>query len=686
MLRSIVLGIATGLCCLDMAFANPRVDLVYRPSSKNILYESRAFLPISSTKNSILFADIRGVSDFDTSTEFNLGIGNREYLQDSDAVIGAYYFYDRRQQTERYEQSTIGGEILSKNFEVRANFYFPFKGEYANLSVNQSGSQVQLNGVIKKSMGGKDAEVGFKLPISNKELWVYAGLYKFSANSEGVEATQSIQGKKIRAEFDFANSSPYGVTANISAEYDYNDNKDDRSSTFIFRLGLPFGLKEQKYRQDYRMIKPIVRDVDVRIDTAIINEEAKVKVGSIEFNEIKQVSTESELYAAVNRVDNNQKRLIVVNGNIFAARPLQILSNDMIIAGNEDIEFIGVTSGIARKAAFNQNIRTPKLSYFGNSIDSSKLSKLQSEKTKILYNNVEYDSIEFIKTEAELVAAAEKPNSILVLDNDISVGQAVPVKGNTIIIGKGQVVSKDSNGDTHITSFDNIRKITDISNNNWDYWSYHAGQQKDFIIDGIEFNLSSIIRAGDNKFVFIAKNSTLNNSGATQIIDFYSKITGAKYQGKVQIENTKINQLNKSATANVIQAFWSAIEDHVTQMRNVEINIDVPLDGSNIFYGPNIEISGEFKVRHPTANYVIWDANSAANNQATIFNLAKDTKIIVEYTENPGTVVAEYHVNKDVTIGRRGILSPLNGKKIHDFDLSDTSLTGLQAGDITKVK
>ena len=664
-----------------MAFADPRLDFVYRPSINNgMIYESRAFIPIISTKTALLFSDIRGVSNFDTANEFNLGIGGRNYFDGLDVVAGAYYFYDYRKQTDIYKQHTAGVEVLGSFYEIRGNYYSPIGNSEGFLQIGQDDiGMVTLDRVKKFAIGGYDAEVGFKIPIGDKELWAYGSIYKFSGEFADSDV---IQGKKARLEFDFANSLPMGLTANIGAEYDYSDDKDARGASVTFRVGVPLsaigipsvGLpigssKDHQYKHDRRMMKSIVRDVDVRVKDQVTKEQASATVtmsdgSKASFDELIMVTNEAELIAALAGGEVGTTRAIIINNDMTIWDEFTLGSHQKIISNNMEASYLGSDTGDEMKVAVDPDKAVMKIIgvYDFNSIGNLAIASL-------------YDSLDYVSTEDELRTACAKPNNIVVLTGDISLSTtAVVCASNVVVISNGEGVSdykaiKPDNVNT--IGFDNVHTISQ-------FIATFIGDN--LIIDGLKVKSERYIKLypnnpEDEENVFEVKNSIFESNS------HYTFMCGDRLYQRYKFSDVKVTKSSRSGFATL----WNyTYHQSSLELKNIDAEIMTSLASNNdLFTFWTVSIDGYFKIKHAVTDRVpVWTRNPSVNHTAFVLSFAEGTLITLEDTVR--NTNSSYKVTKDVVIGGLGKLSPLSNKKI-DSDLSDTSITGLEAGDIIKI-
>ncbi len=695
MLRNIILTTTTSLCCLNMAVANPRIDVLYHSlEDSNAIYESRAFLPIYSNKNSIVFSDIRTVGDLEDMTELNLGVGLRQHVHSMNTILGLYYFYDQRSEQGIYRQNTIGGEVLSRYFEVRANYYMPFEEEGDNVSfttISYQENVPHINKITKGALKGYDAEVGFVMPSKYFELGVYGSLYKFY---HGDDDSNDIVGKRIRGELNVANILPYNILASIGAEYDYNDDADKRASRMSIKLGMPLSNKKYNPNNDKRMSKSIVRDLHIRVlDNNSISEKAQAKVtlgngSEVVFDKIFYVENEEQLNTIINDTTITEKTGIVLSNNVAVLKDLELKSNHYIIGKKTNFNFVAVSDqtltiadGIGENytLVYNNTVKAENSS--GDMVEvtttpsdqvaSASLSRI----AKYFYDGVEYTELDMVNDQASLWSVLTKDGSIIVLDDDIEIANPIGVSNSALIIGKGVIEAQSEDGTNANITLLQQRTINDASNDLWESFGKHSNSKTDIIFDGVDLNLKSRIALSTNVNLKI-KNSTINadHSVAHAIIDYYST---ADQADSVSFENTVINK-NFDATSStapekgVVLGVASNLTKLALNLKDVTIKMgnNVTQAGQYIAGVPNVNIAGNLTLEHN--GNLEWDKSARFDSGAkrSKITFSEGAKVVVnDKTVNQNL---QYDVNETVTIGDDSQVNPLYEQSVNT-DLSTLS-------------
>ncbi len=255
------------------------IDAYTKFGSDRRLTGVEAFVPLSWDGQVLSFTDLRFVGDDADGREFNAGLGLRRVSDDGSYILGGYGFFDRRRSStgNLYSQMTAGAEILTEDWDFRANGYLPLSKERVlsetrtalPASLTLSGTGILASGgeaiaqAIEHPMAGADIEIGRKLPFLESTWFAdtraYAGAFHFDA--EGVRAMDGFrfrvetaplswlrfgaehQQDNIRGETDF-------VEARVRIPFDFWKSREGRSAT------RPEGILN---RLDTR----ISRDVDV---------------------------------------------------------------------------------------------------------------------------------------------------------------------------------------------------------------------------------------------------------------------------------------------------------------------------------------------------------------------------------------------------------------------------------------
>lgn len=282
----------TMLCNLGCAYANDKpygahADISGKYSSMRSLGELELFVPLAQSRNTLLFADVRGMVDTEGSKEGNFGLGLRHIINDR-VIIGGYGFYDRRRSSNNfnYNEITLGTEIMTEKFDLRFNYYgannnFREINRTSNTVVTGTdialsgdpylyGNTVWSGGLLEHTtttnifgetaLDGWDIEAGAEL---FRGLRAFGGYYKFSSPE-----SDEVTGPKARLEWNIGDSFNKDTKWKISLNAEITDDKVRGTNTWGgIRLRIPFGSKHTKSSSNSRlmnrMTETIRRDVDV---------------------------------------------------------------------------------------------------------------------------------------------------------------------------------------------------------------------------------------------------------------------------------------------------------------------------------------------------------------------------------------------------------------------------------------
>lgn len=249
------------------------IDFEGKPGTKRNLGEADLFLPLAQDARTLLFGNVRTRFDGDGGREGNFGLGVRHML-DQGWNLGLYSYFDRRRSDygNYFSQVTVGGEALSLDWDLRVNGYLPVGQRSHQVdSLNTatvSGTSVIFRGGEERSLGGFDAEAGWRIPLfdaeGDKHLRIYGGGYRFAA----AEAP-TVQGPRGRIDLTF-DGIPYlweGARLSLGAEIQHDDPRGAQGFGSI-RLRIPLSVfsgaaPRTLTAMEQRMADPIVRDIDI---------------------------------------------------------------------------------------------------------------------------------------------------------------------------------------------------------------------------------------------------------------------------------------------------------------------------------------------------------------------------------------------------------------------------------------
>ncbi|MDP1772553.1 MAG: inverse autotransporter beta domain-containing protein [Methylobacter sp.] len=256
------------------------IDFEAKPGSKRTLGEADLFVPLVQDERTLVFGNLRGRMDDNSSHEGNLGLGVRRMLPKG-WNLGTYGYFDRRRTDEGnyFNQATVGAEALGSDWDFRANGYIPLGDRIRDLGTTGGGpSTAALSGTVvqittpgsitreERAFGGFDAEVGWRLPVFDAEapnqLRVYAGGYRFG------DSVVKVAGPRFRVELAMAQVPGLWEGSQLFVGAETQDDSERGSQTFAsIRIRIPLGGNPERARQftlqERRMTAPVMRDVDI---------------------------------------------------------------------------------------------------------------------------------------------------------------------------------------------------------------------------------------------------------------------------------------------------------------------------------------------------------------------------------------------------------------------------------------
>ncbi|WP_424688407.1 MAG: inverse autotransporter beta domain-containing protein [Halarcobacter ebronensis] len=345
------------------------VDVEGKAGSKRHLGEADIFLPITQNENSLLFTTLRYRLDNQSSREGNFGLGIRHILP-SNWIIGGYAYYDRRKSPydNIFRQVTLGVELLSNDWDFRANIYKPFgKKEYLEESLSQvefTDTSILYSQGEERALKGFDAEIGWRIPIfeedEDKQLRLYIGGYKFYEKD-----IETIKGPRGRIDLTF-NEVPFlwkDSRLTLGAETQKDDIRGSQSFASL-RLRIPFSASNSKSKPklsalERRMTTPIIRDIDIVSQAGIFEAPQKVTQDA-NGNSINMISSTNISGADLKSIIENagENTTIVLSGEFSGVNNITTLKEGQSIIGKGNVE---ITTPAGQKVS----IPTPGASITG---------------------------------------------------------------------------------------------------------------------------------------------------------------------------------------------------------------------------------------------------------------------------------------------------------------------------------
>jgi hypothetical protein len=268
-LASAIAAVLFPTAALQAADWGRNIQIFVNPSSKRTLAGGQALQPLWQDGVSLAYLDFRGIFSPGRTDEFNLGLGYRRLVGDRRWFLGAYASMDTRNSItdHRHNQVTFGLEALSRQWDLRANYYQPISDEKLLFSTPgvpngiPSFSGFDLiqpithgTNTYEEALHGFDVEGGSLLPfIPFGETRIFIGTYHF--DGETVRST----GAGVRARLEFRPRKD--IILGISTKHD----RLFGTETTV-QIKYSFGYKPETgvRSADERMIEFVHRDIDIR--------------------------------------------------------------------------------------------------------------------------------------------------------------------------------------------------------------------------------------------------------------------------------------------------------------------------------------------------------------------------------------------------------------------------------------
>lgn len=255
--------------------------------------------PFRNNENSLFFTDLRYRISEDNVDEWNIGLGYRYKLDNTENhAAGIYLFKDRRKEYNHYwDMWTVGGEILTDKFDFRLNTYIAENDKVLADDAVVGGSQIKENSnrelvlvlgneVYYKAMDGLDIEVGKRFTQTDtifKNVGIYAKLFRFFESD-----TPTMTGRQLRIDKQFGDLNK--INWSIGATW-RDDNIRGSETEATFSVSIPFGrgstvrkTKDLSKAEilEARMTEQPERDLDIVVGKSVSENEAAGETVKIE--------------------------------------------------------------------------------------------------------------------------------------------------------------------------------------------------------------------------------------------------------------------------------------------------------------------------------------------------------------------------------------------------------------------
>lgn len=506
------------------------VDVEGKVGSKRHLGEADIFLPITQNENSLLFTTLRYRLDNKSSREGNFGLGIRHILA-SNWIIGGYAYYDRRKSPydNIFRQVTLGVELLSNNWDFRANIYKPFgKKEYLEESLSQvefTDTSILYSQGEERALKGFDAEIGWRVPIfeedEDKQLRLYIGGYKFYEKD-----IETIKGPRGRIDLTF-DEVPFlwkDSKLTLGAETQKDDIRG-RQSFASLRLRIPFSASNSKSKPklsalERRMTTPIIRDIDIVSQAGVFEAPQKVTQDA-NGNSIKMISSTNISGADLKSIIENagENSTIVLSGDFSGFDTFTTLKEGQSIIGKGNL---GITTPAGQKVT----VTTPGASITG----TGSYSSIATLSTFFMMS----DNSSLIGITAHMTDTSPTGTSIMHLEGVNN----VTIKNNTLSV-------TSSNNHAYIVTVDSSSNLY-IGNN---ILNMHSNGNYGSLIGVIQ-------SAGGPIDNITIENNAYNASGTGNITSrtfFFSNATVSNFNGSNNTSNQVASDMTtyKSGTVSI---------------------------------------------------------------------------------------------------------------------------------------
>jgi len=551
----------------------PWVEVGAQAGNSRSLGEANLFAPLYQNRNTLLFADIRGMFDSKKAAEGNFGLGVRHMLP-SGWNIGAYGYYDVRRSSfgNTFQQVTLGAEALGEVFDLRANAYLPVGTAERQMTVSsstvtgsrvvesggtlvvQTGSQTTTSLVTEKALAGIDGEVGFRLPVfernSGLDMRAFVGGYYFAGSGVG-----KVAGPRARLELS-ASDIPGLPGVKLTGGVTYqNDNVRGDQWIASARLRIPLGATatnpaEPLSYMERRMTDAVVRDVDIVSNTGSVTTTTQAFIASSEETAINTLNGEAvtsivhidrdayasdavaaaALQAALpNSMENG--RIVVLSGDLTAPAGIIVNDGQTLLGGGTALKLRGATTNI--ELDYVAGGPAGSITGTGSVAHGWTLETLVAIRSRSVLGGLTLVHSGNLQTPSAAVQAYMAPNAVA-FNNTVRVegdnfnnhgivfrgSSNGLVDGNNIEVGNQQ----NSAGIYASTSSGIVLRDNDISVMNLSSWMIYSEVNDPVTISGNTFNAH-----GNGTIIYMSSSSIDPGSTGNTIVGGYSVRCGTSF-------------------------------------------------------------------------------------------------------------------------------------------------------------
>jgi len=211
---------------------------------QNISY-MEGFAPIWQSSNSLIYANLSGISNFDKIHGKGLGLGYRYIYQG--AILGGYVLVDNQKTTlgNKILQTSFGTEFLTEEWDFRINYAIP---ESKTTLIDSGSKTVIIDNKLygqqfrAKTMHGGNIEIGKRLPrtlitdlFHDTKLYLGSSYYNRTGIKEIISSYTSLDVK-----VNNPSNNKFGVDVSIGADLVWENHKKLENSVFL-KIKIPFG-------------------------------------------------------------------------------------------------------------------------------------------------------------------------------------------------------------------------------------------------------------------------------------------------------------------------------------------------------------------------------------------------------------------------------------------------------------
>lgn len=329
--------------------------------------EMRLFAPFAGAPDRLLFGQFTGMLHDDRVDQGNAAVGFRQMLGGDGALggfnIGGWAGLDVRDSDSgnQFWQISGGVELLSDQFDLRANYYGPLSdpqsadGDFSEFLL--TGATIALVGAEEVAMQGFDGEIGMRIPLGNQaapisrvEARAFVGGYYFDDD----DAYEEISGAKGRLELRIHD--PLATVPGSLLTLDYALSHDEvRGTNHDVGLKLRVPLTDAGHDdssgfddhglQQWRMTDSIERRSGIVIGQSEAEPVEDARTG-VAINRVVYADNANDISKMSAEAGDNS--LIIANGLIVGQQAL--LGNQSLVGGGSAIELRGRRTG--RSAGF----------------------------------------------------------------------------------------------------------------------------------------------------------------------------------------------------------------------------------------------------------------------------------------------------------------------------------------------